>query len=74
MKRVSNVDNWQECSKICFFTQGCKRWTWSHKGYSAAPNSYCLKNETCPGKPLSFVISRDVLTYMRYEKSRNYVW
>ena len=39
MKRVSNIGNWRECSKICFFTQGCKRWIWSHKGHSAAPHS-----------------------------------
>ena len=65
MKRVPNVNNWRECSKLCLFTQGCRQWTWAHKGYQPYPHSCFLKNKICAAKPLSFVISGDVLTYMR---------
>ena len=70
MKRIPNVDNWRKCSKLCLFTQGCKQWTWAHRGYRPYPHSCWLKNKICPGKPYSVVISGDVLTYLRCKKIR----
>lgn len=65
MKSVQKIKDWRECSLLCLFTQGCKQWTWSHKGFAQAPHNCWLKNKICVGKPLSYVISGDVLTYIR---------
>ena len=65
MMRLANVYSWRECSRFCLITQGCRQWTWFHKGHRSYPHSCLLKNKTCSAKPLSFAISGDVLTYVR---------
>ena len=65
IKRVPNTKTWRDCSKLCFFTQGCRQWTWEHKGSRPYAHSCWLKNNICPSKRNSFVISGDALTYMR---------
>ena len=60
LTKIEGVTSFENCSKICFATQGCKFWTWYH-----LLNTCWLKKQSCGQMRSPYAISGDIWTYFR---------